>query len=269
VFHAGCYVQHERNVFPVLESKDLDDALLDEQFDNHKDKNRFKVAQDGDHFMTPFQCDSYHFFNIQGRTPLQDRAEDVLLLMTMRRANLDAFWSREKSTVASNRREGIRFENTCRTLGISNPYPPKDPFPTEDTFGMIVSCSILIRSLDSGKNAEHVQFETICKIGSHCSNYFHTTPNGLGATFISGDGPDFVVSNSPTSTQWFKKFMQGCHKCIEDVLIPDRPLVLSEIHNCLSLLESDWVATEVKEHGQRIHIALCGFMLAACFLGGF
>ena len=42
----------------------------------------------------------------------------------MRDANIDAFWGREESTVASNLREGIRMEKTMERLGIPCATPP-------------------------------------------------------------------------------------------------------------------------------------------------
>lgn len=41
--------------------------------------------------MTPFQCEVCHFRNIQGRNPMADKSEDILLMEFFRRATLDAF----------------------------------------------------------------------------------------------------------------------------------------------------------------------------------
>ena len=97
---------------------------------------------------------------------------------------MDSFWSREKSTVNSNRREGIRFYNTCKVLGVDKPYPSRNPFPVSDSFGMLVASSILIRSLDEGRNAANVQFETIRKLRSHYSKFYHTLTSTVGSTFL-------------------------------------------------------------------------------------
>ena len=253
-----------------MKPEDLDDALVDDEVDDEQvDVDRFKVARDGDHLVTPFQCDACHFYNIQKRGPLVNSTEDKLLLLCIRRANLDSFWARERSTVAGNRREGVRFVNTCRLLGVENPYPPRGPFPLEDNFGMLVACVILIRSLDEGKNATNVQFETIRKLRSHFSNFYHTTPGGVGVTFIGTEGPNLTVSYSPTSSLWFNRFMRGCHKRMGDVWLPDRPVTIQELLACLALLESDWVGTKEHEVQKRLYICLTGTLLTVGFLGAF
>ena len=57
-----------------------------------KDKMRFLAARDGDHLVTPFQCELCHFHNIMERDPQDNLASDVRLLKLFRRASLDAFW---------------------------------------------------------------------------------------------------------------------------------------------------------------------------------
>jgi hypothetical protein len=59
---------------------------------------------------------------------------DTLRLLCIRRSTFDAFWARERSTVLSNRREGIRFLLNSERLGDSDPYPARGPWPLEDTF---------------------------------------------------------------------------------------------------------------------------------------
>ena len=53
---AQCYKQHDEDNFPVLLASDLNDLIAEEELEV-EEKERFKVARDGDHLMTPFQCD--------------------------------------------------------------------------------------------------------------------------------------------------------------------------------------------------------------------
>eukprot|EP00978_Attheya_sp_CCMP212_P026979 scaffold89845_cov24-Attheya_sp.AAC.1 len=78
---------------------------LELQEDN--DSFRFKFARDGDHLMCPFQCDLCQFINVKKRHPANLPGDDMLLLC-IRRANLDACWARESSTVYQNMREAVR-----------------------------------------------------------------------------------------------------------------------------------------------------------------
>ena len=83
----------------MLSANDLDDSLVDENYLEDEDKERFKEARDGDHLMSPFQCDECHLYNMIGRKAILGYAPDDLALLCIRRASLDAFWSRERSTV--------------------------------------------------------------------------------------------------------------------------------------------------------------------------
>jgi hypothetical protein len=168
--------------------------------------------------MCPFQCEDCHFINIQGRAPNPDNPCDVLLLCCMRRANLDSFWSRERSTVYSNLLEGKRFLATQQLLGIdTSSLPPRGPFPKKDVMGMGVAASFLLRSKAKGQNANTIQFQTVRKVRSFFSNYSHACVGGMGASFTSDDGSGGRVSNSPTNHLWFQRFTQGCHRRMGDI----------------------------------------------------
>jgi hypothetical protein len=169
----------------VLGQQDLDASLIDESFLEDDDPKRFQEGKDGDHLMCPFQCEDCHFINIQGWAPKPDNPCDVLLLCCMRRANLDSFWSRERSTVYSNLLEGKRFLATQQLLGIdTSSLPPRGPFPKRDVMGMGVAASFLLRSKAKGKNANTIQFQTVRKVRSFFSNYSHACVGGMGASFV-------------------------------------------------------------------------------------
>ena len=240
-------------MFPVLSPRDLDEALVDdERMEEEEDRMRFKEGREGDHLLTPFQCDSCHFLNIQQRFPVVGRSTDELLLLCIRRANLDALWSRERSTVGQNRREGVRLVGLCDNLGLSVDkfYPPRGPYPEADEFGMQLACGMLLRSLSAGKNAATIQFDTMRKLRSHVSNYTHASRDGTGATFVGEDSNANTLSNSATNSPWFRRFMRGCHRRMGDVWLPDRPVTLAELKACLELLEQDWTDMMLDPAGQ-------------------
>jgi hypothetical protein len=145
-----------------LQACDLEESLLGPEELEEDDPDRFRCTQDGNHLMCPFQCDQCHFYNIQQRRP-GAKAQDKVLLMCIRRANLDAFWSREMVTVLANRREGARVLSVSARLGVDHPYPVRHPFEVDDSFGMLIACQSLLRSLDPGRNTDTIQFETMQK----------------------------------------------------------------------------------------------------------
>jgi hypothetical protein len=55
--------------------------------------------EDDDHLMVPSQCEVCHFQNIMAPDPGLTLATDREILDMVRRANFDAFWSRESLTV--------------------------------------------------------------------------------------------------------------------------------------------------------------------------
>jgi hypothetical protein len=134
----------------------------------------------------------------------------------------------------------------------------------EDRFGMKTACSMLLRLLDPGKNADKIQYETMQKLRSHMSNFVHTMPTGLGATSVVDDRKGRTVTVSPTNSDWFKRFMRGCHRRMGDVWIPDRALTIRELLCCQTLLENDWELFKGDAHG-KLKMALT----AVSLIGGF
>lgn len=122
-------------------------------------------------------------------------------------------------------------------LNMRDPHQrPRGPFPIADLWGAGVACVFLMRTLDVGKNAPTVQFDTARKVRSFFSNYARTTPGEIGPKFADGAR----ISESSTNSVWFQRFMEGCHKRMGDVHKPDQALTIAEVMACLSILEEDW-----------------------------
>jgi hypothetical protein len=102
---------------------DEDGDLLEDS----DDVERLIVARAGDHLMVPFQCEACHFRNVMRQDPVRSSSRDQEILDFMRRANLDAFWSRESSTVKSNLGEAMRIEQTAFRLGMPSMTPLMGP----------------------------------------------------------------------------------------------------------------------------------------------
>jgi hypothetical protein len=229
-----------------------------------QDEDRFKVGRTGDHLMCPFQCDACHFQNIQGRNSMATNEKDVTLLVCIRRAILDSFWAREPSTVEKNMREGVKGHSMGQRIGIET-HPKGEPYPMADTWGMGIACLTLIRSLDPGKNAAHVQFETIRKLRSHFSSFHHTRFGGVGLNIAGDDGAPRFITNSPTNSFWYRRFQLGCHKRMGDVWIPDRALTIDELKAATKILEKDWNGVKGLPGIQRVQIALQGVLFSVGF----
>jgi len=206
-----------------------------------EDETRFIQARDGDFLLTPFQCDLCHFRNLMDRDPVKGLAQDARLLKLIRRANLDALWSREPGTVSSTLllcRQGSRI---AKSLGIRNKiFRPMGPHPLDDTFGMGAAVVMLQQSLNPGKHDKTIQFATVRKMRAAFSNAYHATAEGQQAMVMAKDTRKLTVTKCPTYGEFFERFMRGMHKRMGEIVKPDRAVSLATLIEIQSNLERDW-----------------------------
>jgi len=113
---------------------------------------------------------------------------------------------------------------------------------------------MLMRSLDTGKNAKTIQYKTMQKLRGHYSNFARTPPDGVGASTTSSEGASSFVSHRETNGYWFKRFVHGCHKRMSDVWIPDRPLTMEELLCVQCVLEEDWRLCGLNDNKRRLKL---------------
>jgi hypothetical protein len=210
-----------------------------------KDKDRFLTARNGDHFMCPFQCDLCHFRNIFKRDPDQVKVKkDGSALRCIRRANLDAFWARESSTVIGNGREVRKIAEKGELLGfpMKTVFPALGPFPVEDNQGMSMACCILMRSLDPGKNEKFVQYGTSRKMRSAYSNFWQSSVEGGKHAVVQRDTTKLFETSCPTHGDWFERFMLGMHKRQGDQSHPDLAISIEAMLALMIRFELAWEA---------------------------
>jgi hypothetical protein len=218
-----------------------------------RDQDRFLTGRNGDHLMCTFQCDLCHFRNVQGRDPDLTCTKDALFLRCIRRANLDAFWARESSTVIGNARELGRMENNADLIGIDADrfFPYSGPFPVEDHQGIRVACTVLIRSLDPGKNELNVQFGTARKVRSVFSNLWHASVEGGKNAVIQRDTTKLFESSCPTNGHWFERFMLGMHKRQGDKSSPDLAISIEVMLELMRRFGEAWDDADGNERKQE------------------
>ena len=68
----------------MLGVKDLDNSLVDKEYLIEDDMTRFMVARDGDHLMTPFQCEKCYFFNMRGQARNMESQANELVSICIR-----------------------------------------------------------------------------------------------------------------------------------------------------------------------------------------
>jgi hypothetical protein len=190
----------------VAANDEEENVLVDQEL-------RFLTARNGDHLVTRFQCDGCQFLNVYGRLP-DKNLTDVRCMKFIRRAKLDAFWSREPTTIESNHRTFDKAIQCWKFLSLSadDVLPRLGPFPIKDNQGYGLAIPLLVCSLDPGKNEEKIQFESVRKMRSVFSNVWHVRTEGLkGSTAIRGQ-TKLISTESPTNQDWYERFMLGMHK---------------------------------------------------------
>ena len=133
---------------------------------------------------------------------------DLLLLQAIRRAILDSFWARATSTVEDNARELKRHILCLDKIQIREPYAqkyPRGPLALDDTYGMLTAVSLLIRTLDPGRNSKTVQYGTARSIQLVLSNYCNTTEEGSGLVAVADRQKQHFTSGGTTHLfyEWF------------------------------------------------------------------
>lgn len=254
----------DKERYVIAKPKDENNLVVEKE----GDKDRFIVGRDGDHLMCPFQCDECHFLNLMARKPIEGKAEDIRLLGAIRRANLDALWSREPLTVSKNLQEARRAIRIRESLGLPNskPFGPMGPFPLDDTFGMAEAVILLERSTDKGKNAGTIQFQTMRKMRSMFNNIWHASARGQSPMVMAKEKNKLTVMESRTHCEFFERFIRGSHKRMGDIVKPDMALSLPILHEIIRMIEADW--SECMEDREREPLALEASFYLIAFCAG-
>lgn len=246
--------------FPVRQLLDEDGNVLPVK----DGENAFRIGRAGDHLMTPFQCERCHFRNMMGRDPNQVCVRDREILALIRRASLDAFWSRATSTVGNNLREARRGERFADRLGLGSITPPLGPFPLEDVFGMKTAIMILDRSLDPGLHEEFVQWDTFRTARSAVTNISQAGATGLSDVVGAYERNRVWISKVPTHSFWFVRFMQGIHKRVGEVRKQDEVITIDVMKEVERVMEHEWHTARTDEVRLRVAEVGAWFLLGFC-----
>jgi hypothetical protein len=204
-----------------------------------KDKDRFMHGRAGDHLVTQFQCDLCNFRNMQRRNPTSGNARDDLLMRCIRRANLDAFWSREAETVRGNLGNLKSMCAKAQLVGLDANwfYPPMGPLPVQDNVGMGLAVCVLLRTLDPGINERTIQFNTAAGARTAYNNMWHASAEGGKGAVVARETAKLFVTTAPALSDWFERFMLGAHKRMGDKHVPDLAISIDVLLELMSRCE--------------------------------
>jgi len=189
--------------------------------------------------MTPFQCDLCIFRCIHHRDPEDFIESDQKTLACIRRANLDAFWSRSPGTVEQNK---YRVRRTIKDLkdelNISEaPFYDYGPLPLYDTEGYKVAFATLLASTRPGRREKtHSQWQTIRHIKGSVGTFERSSSFGL-ALVDNEKGLVQHFQDGGSSSLWYQCFAKGCKSRMGSRVMKNLALDVKLILEVLSLIE--------------------------------
>lgn len=263
VFCPSCYKADPNVVFHIHKAED-DEGVV---WRRKKDETRFLVARMGDHIFTPFQCDLCWFRNLKQRSPNSVSVADTRFLAYIRRASLDALWSRSPDTVSSSL-SGIRkIIRLSDSLDFQPSLKPIGPWTVRDDWGFGLAIIILKASQEPGRtNKEYTQFDSIRKIASSFSNHFEASTQAASDTWVlRGDYSNTFFTSCPTRSEFFTRFKAGLKARMSRDVRGDSPIDYRILHKILFHLKSELLDSSTTCERRR-WIATCGayFVISFC-----
>jgi hypothetical protein len=198
---------------------------------------------------------------------MPEKMGDDLLMCCIRRANLDACWSRERSTVSATRRGVMACIEHGRATGIVKVFPRMGPMPVEDVTGHRVAIYMLLESLKVGRyHKDHKQFDSIRKLRSTFRNVWGASVEEASMSFYLGfdDKKKQTISSCPTLSDWFSRFALGCKKRMGQDVRPQLGISIEAMHALMSELERRFLEEDVEEERNLIVNAGAYVILTFC-----
>ena len=231
-----------------------DGGNLWHQQEKFEDRHNHGVR--GAHVCIPFQCEECWILNMEGRDRLPDR--DDLLVMMIRRANLDAMSSRAESTIASHAAEVKRSIKLCEMVGKTPDLLRRGPMPVSDPVGMGLAVEMLIMSVVSRprlKGQEFIQFDTMRKPRAMHSLLWRSSPPGVaeGSAFAGGFAK-LKATKCPSQSDWFGYFLQGAEARMGYASQSNRPLHIKTIVRVLDSMEEQIPSCSVEMGRQLVKV---------------
>ena len=181
----------------------------------HRNKDDFKIGRDGDHTLIPFECDSCIFRKLKRRDPELGSSQDDLLLICIRRINLDAMWSSATLTVKANRSSLNTGLKMSESVGLQGSYEHMGPLPYYDHCGYETAIQTILFSRKSGRHSTtYTQYDTIRKLRTAFSNQVRAAPQSNKRTLAIGDtaGTYQRLGEDACGSFWYYRFNKGL-KC--------------------------------------------------------
>ena len=246
-----------------------EDRLLSGWAPRKSEGSRFRSARDGDDLLVSFECDFCIFGKLFDHVPQPARnAKDKFALACIRRINLDAFWSRARSTVESNTakmREGLAISEA---MGMRGTPKQPGPLPSDDHVGYEVAIQMIVSSLGAGRySGTQKQWDTIRRFRACFSNQVRAAREANSKCLVLADntGGNYQrLAFDPCGSLWFQRFMVGCSKRMGQDWRPNQAISVKIMHKLLEKTEERAREAESSEGRERWIFA--GTYFCICFV---
>jgi hypothetical protein len=135
----------------------------------------------------------------------------------------------------------------------------------EDTMGMGLAVCILIRTLDPGQTEDLIQFSTARYLRSAYSSMYHASAcHQQGMAVMAQNTTKIWVTDCPSYSYWFERFMRGVHKRMGKEVQLDFALSIRVLHKMLGHLDHDWNEARLAVKRKEVVEIACFLVMAFC-----
>ena len=204
---------------------------------------------------------------MKGRPPDPTSETDKLLQIYIRRANLDAFWSRRPGTVAGLRRLFFSQVEAGETFEFEL-FGPLGPFPRDYESGIRSAIGVLWQSQKPGRHEEKQKYSSVRKVRSLFTNLYNASAKAAATSMVwRSEKARFVATTAPSDSEWHTRFMSGLHARVGDRRKRDAAISIAQMITIQELLEEDWeaavLAGDVAEQ-RAVAETACFFLVGYC-----
>ena len=231
------------------------------------EESDYLSARPGDHLFCPFECDSCAFFRLKHRHADPRNRTDSLLQVYIRRAILDAFWSRRPGTVEGMRRlffaqadVGVFFEIEM--------FDRIGPFPHDYDSGMRSAIGTLWQSQQPGRHEAKQKYSSVRKVRSLHTNLHNASAKAASSSLVwRSEKGRFITTTAPSDREWHVRFMSGLHARIGDRRKRDAAISIEQMVAIQGFLERE-LREAIKEQDsvsqRRTAEVACFFLVGYC-----
>lgn len=193
-----------------------------------------------------------------------DRKDDYTL-MCIRRATLDACWSRAASTVEGNaQRLVLDYKMASMVLSVDKPLPKLGNSKIEDRVGMGVALYTLQSSLRKGRYANHLQWDAMRKTPTWYRSAYDAGAGYENQTIYASDDKKLHVTSCPAQGKWFSRFLLGAKLRMGMIRRQNEALTATMVLTIVHMAERDWQVAEDPAEKKEIEEVICFMLIEFC-----